>query len=144
VQTFMPFPDYVSSAQVLDRQRLGKQRVEALQIAFSLWDKEYGWQHHPAVKMWRGYEVALTMYGLAVCKTWINRGYQDSCLTKIQFVGRQFLQQGRHYERPWWMGLDKFHRSHQSNLMRKLPEHYREHFSTPAGMPYYWPEGKRS
>lgn len=25
----------------------------------------YGWRHHPAVKMWRGWEEALVRYGLA-------------------------------------------------------------------------------
>ena len=32
MQTFLPFPDFQQSAAVLDRVRLGKQRVEALQI----------------------------------------------------------------------------------------------------------------
>ena len=32
MQTFMPYPDYSESARCLDRQRLGKQRVEAFQI----------------------------------------------------------------------------------------------------------------
>ena len=32
MQTFLPYPDFARSAAVLDRQRLGKQRVEVLQI----------------------------------------------------------------------------------------------------------------
>ncbi|HET9348893.1 MAG TPA: pyrimidine dimer DNA glycosylase/endonuclease V, partial [Arthrobacter sp.] len=31
MQTFLPFPDFQQSAAALDRARLGKQRVEALQ-----------------------------------------------------------------------------------------------------------------
>lgn len=30
MQTFLPYPDFVESASVLDRQRLGKQRVEVI------------------------------------------------------------------------------------------------------------------
>ncbi len=30
VQTFLPYPDFCGTALVLDRKRLGKQRVEAL------------------------------------------------------------------------------------------------------------------
>ena len=32
MQTFLPYADFQRSAQVLDYKRLGKQRVEALQI----------------------------------------------------------------------------------------------------------------
>ena len=32
MQTFLPYPDFVKSALVLDYRRLGKQRVEARQI----------------------------------------------------------------------------------------------------------------
>jgi hypothetical protein len=32
VQTFLPYADFAESARVLDRARLGKQRVEALQV----------------------------------------------------------------------------------------------------------------
>lgn len=33
MQTFLPYPDFRQSAKVLDRARLGKQRVECLQLA---------------------------------------------------------------------------------------------------------------
>jgi len=36
MQTFLPYPDFKRSAQVLDRQRLGKQRVENLQLMTAL------------------------------------------------------------------------------------------------------------
>ena len=36
MQTFLPFPDFVASARSLDRLRLGKQRVETLQILNAL------------------------------------------------------------------------------------------------------------
>jgi len=32
MQTFLPFPDFKKSASCLDYKRLGKQRVEGLQI----------------------------------------------------------------------------------------------------------------
>jgi Pyrimidine dimer DNA glycosylase len=32
VQTFLPYPDFARTAAVLDDRRLGKQRVEVLQI----------------------------------------------------------------------------------------------------------------
>ena len=44
MQTFLPYSSFYQSARVLDRQRLGKQRVETLQILKSLSDPTYGWQ----------------------------------------------------------------------------------------------------
>lgn len=54
MQTFLPYSSFKDSARVLDRQRLGKQRVENMQIITALLDPDYGWQNHPAVNMWRG------------------------------------------------------------------------------------------
>ena len=36
MQTFLPYPDFARSAQALDMRRLGKQRVEVLQILGTL------------------------------------------------------------------------------------------------------------
>lgn len=74
MQTFLPYEDYSWSAAVLDRQRLGKQRVEVMQILRALAGETIGWKNHPAVRMWRGSEYALIVYGLAVCHEWVGRG----------------------------------------------------------------------
>jgi hypothetical protein len=42
VQTFLPYPDFRRTAEVLDSPRLGKQRVETLQILRALELPEYG------------------------------------------------------------------------------------------------------
>ena len=36
MQTFLPYPDFAASAAALDDRRLGKQRVEALQVLRAL------------------------------------------------------------------------------------------------------------
>ncbi|NIR59253.1 MAG: cytoplasmic protein, partial [Gammaproteobacteria bacterium] len=51
-------------------RRLGRQRVEAFQVLRGLTFPGYGWRHHPAVKMWAGYEEALVRYGLEICAVW--------------------------------------------------------------------------
>lgn len=85
MQTFVPLPDFADTMAVLDRRRLGKQRVETFQILATLLriptlDGKIrdGWRHHPAVKMWRGHEVSLARYGLAACDAWSSRGHQDN------------------------------------------------------------------
>ena len=52
MQTFLPYKSFVKSAQCLDNKRLGKQRVEAMQILKSIYIEDYGWKNHPATKMW--------------------------------------------------------------------------------------------
>jgi hypothetical protein len=167
MQTFLPFPHFTMSAMVLDRQRLGKQRVEALQIlkalkagAFQCLScgqpvthfnsyktgyhcyhceaplKQTPWYNHPAVKMWKGYEAGLMLYLKEMCQEWTRLGYKDTCWEKAQEFGFHseptFL--------PNWFGSPQFHLSHQSNLLRKDPEHYGQFFfGVPDDLPYVWP-----
>ena len=134
MQTFLPYSDFESSARVLDRQRLGKQRVEVLQILNALNGESRGWTSHPATRMWRGYVPALVSYGLAICAEWRARGYIDNCAGRIA----AFADSGP--TPPPWLGDPAFHASHRSNLLRKEPEHYR-HFGWTDGpdLPYIWP-----
>src|SRR3954451_3124967 len=78
MQTFLPYAGFTASAEVLDPKRLGKQRVETLQVLRGLTLPTYGWRHHPAVKMWRGYEEALGRYALDVAEVWTGTGRADT------------------------------------------------------------------
>lgn len=135
MQTFLPYPDFAESARVLDYRRLGKQRVEAKQILMVLLGETKAWQNHPAVRMWRGHTQCLASYGAAICTEWISRGYKDTLWP--YFVKLMGDDSG---PCPAWLGNSDFHRSHQSNLVRKLPSHYRQHFpDVPDNLPYVWP-----
>lgn len=131
MQTFLPYSDFTQSARVLDRQRLGKQRLEALQLLRGQW------VHHPASKMWRGYEYMLAEYAEATCLEWISRGYKDTCLGKILEEKKRFSYQCP----PPWLGDESFHASHRSNLLRKDFNHYIQFFDGPTDLPYVWPRG---
>lgn len=138
MQTFVPEPDYIGSVAVLDRQRLGKQRVETLQIMNVLAGLTKGWTNHPAVKMWRGNEYSLLLYQTATCNEWTRRGYKDTCLDKTRAVFYDHFDSPG--EKPFWWGDDRIHLSHRSNLIRKDPEHYRKFWADcPDDIEYYWP-----
>jgi hypothetical protein len=113
MQTFLPYPNYLESAKVLDRQRLGKQRVEAKQILQVLLGQSTAWQHHPAVKMWGGYTGQLAWYGKTMCIEWIRRGYNDNL---EQFFN---LYSDSNSTIPPWLGDDAFHSSHRAALLLK-------------------------
>ena len=83
VQTFLPYPDFAASAAVLDYRRLGKQRVEALQVLRAVTRAVYGWKRHPVVRMWVTHPEGVAAYGLAVCHEWVQRGHSDTCAATI-------------------------------------------------------------
>ena len=145
MQTFLPYADFARSAEVLDRRRLGKQRIEAMQVLNALTRPGHGWRHHPAALMWRGWEPALVAYGVAVCDAWTRLGFADTCRAQIA-AGRDLLSQAdlaAAGELPAWLGDTEFHRAHQSNLLRKDPDWYGRFFSgVPADLPYIWPRGR--
>lgn len=134
MQTFLPFESFSDSALCLDDRRLGKQRVEVLQILNTLRNGG-GWSNHPAVKMWRGCEGGLALYGMTICNEWLRRGFKDTTLEKI----RPIYLHGP-VNLPLWLGSSDFHRSHQSNLLRKNPLHYGPWFpDVSPDLPYVWP-----
>jgi len=148
VQTFTPYADFEASARVLDAKRLGKQRVEVIQIVRALTVPGYAWANHPAVLMWRGFEEALGRYGLIVCDVWLERGFGDTCATTIAAdLARAGVPRLRSYPElaaaealPRWLFDVDLQRSHQSALVRKDPDHYRPHFpDVPDDLPYVWP-----
>ncbi len=154
IQTFLPYADFDRCAAVLDNMRLGKQRVETLQIIQVLvrlrWNNTAGviesfapkgWRNHPAVLMWQGYESALAAYQDATCREWTSRGFNDTCQRKttglLVAAGRDG---GGGLQDPPWLGDEALHRSHQSNLVRKDPEFYAPIFvGVPPDLPYVWP-----
>lgn len=137
MQTFLPYPDFKKSLQALDYRRLGKQRVEAMQLIGALEGTKKGWANHPATLMWRGYLPALKLYHDEAIKEWVRRGYKNT----MQLMNPKPAT----VKMPPWFGDRKFHRSHQSNLVRKLPEHYRAYFpKVPSDLPYVWPSASDS
>ena len=131
MQTFLPYANFSRSARALDYKRLGKQRVEALQIHNIVSGKRTtgGWVNHPAVKMWKGYAAALAVYHNTMIDEWVDRGYNNN-MPKLP-VG--------HLETPTWLGDERLHSSHRSNLLRKDADFY----GTKGGqespdMGYFW------
>jgi Pyrimidine dimer DNA glycosylase len=146
VQTFLPYSRFDASAAVLDDLRLGKQRVETMQILRALVYPSYkGWKNHPATAQWRGFTDALVCYGVAMCTEWERRGRADAVRASLlEFGGGvthdedELAYRGR---LPPWLGVPSYHASHRASLVAKLPEHYRGHFpDADPDLPYVWPE----
>jgi hypothetical protein len=144
MQTFVPDSDYSISAACLDNKRLGKQRLECKQILLALGvaigphsPGKKGWQNHPAVRMWQGAEYELCLYGLDMCREWRDtRKFNDT-------LGEQFLavlEKLPETPKPAWLGDERVHASHRSNLLRKDKEFYGKfEWAEPDDLPYFWP-----
>lgn len=145
MQTFLPYSDFVTCAEVLDTPRLGKQRVETLQILRALELPDYGWQNHPAVRMWRGHTEALVRYGLDCALVWMARDHPDTTFEQIaEFApsvrDRTQADLAQAGMLPSWLGDERLHVSHRSRLIAKDPQFYRERFAgTVEGLDYFWP-----
>ena len=130
MQTFLPYPDFRESLESLDYKRLGKQRVEALQLVKSIYIEDYGWRNHPCSRMWREYPNALIEYMNIAIDVWVERGYNNTMHKGI--VDKDSLVY------PTWLGDTKFHDSHKANLLYKDYDFYsRYNWSVDKKLPYY-------
>lgn len=159
MQTFLPYPSFRDSARCLDVKRLGKQRVECKQILLALGadvgehrgNLESRWRNHPAVKMWRGHEHSLAEYAEIVCIVWQQLGFKDTLRDQFRETALRISVYSKLSKKKWgstwnpasspnWLGYDRLHASHRSNLLRKDAKHYGQFgWRETADLPYFWP-----
>lgn len=161
MQTFVPLFGSADTAQVLDRARLNKQALEGWQILMNLVQLDptgnhrvsRGWSNHPAVRMWRGHEGALTVYIVQMVMEWEKRGYrstiaQKTITTYIQAVKLGRITKDSHRLPPWMKNKELFARISSSHRMALLNKDY-EWYSQfgweedtgvrPESYDYVWP-----
>lgn len=146
----MPYASFTQTAEVLDYRRLNKQKLEAMQIInaiemrklgidkiYIVKEKKYkavGWYNHPATVTWENYVPALKMYCNVMIKEWIRRGYKNTM--KLYDIKEPIII-------PPFIGNEKLHASHRSNLLRKDYGYYSKFgWTEPDDLPYYWPNSK--
>lgn len=148
MQTFLTHgADFRTTAHILDRKRLMKQRVETYQIMKVLAGETSGWTRHPAVLMWRGYPQWLLSYQFAITEEVLRRGYEDTTLDKtIATMLRMGVDGGATYDNaPPWINDQRIANSHRYALYIKDPEHYAAFYAPERPETccdrcnYYWP-----
>lgn len=141
--TFITDRDPNVTAKLLDSKRLGKQRIEALQILNSLVGISKP-SNHPAFKMWKGYEeYLLYSYIPAIMNEWKRRGYSNTlCDIRVEELKKMVPMPGE-LEQPEWFG-EKVFVTHKSRLIQKNKEYYKPLFpDVPENLAYYWPIGRK-
>jgi hypothetical protein len=141
MQTFVPKTEsFDAIAKVLDRQRLNKQALEGWQILMTLLELDpqgnhripKGWVNHPAVKMWRGHEMALYLYIEAMVTEWKRRGYKSTIGDKAKATILRAVELGlledSESSNPAWMSYQPQYKeiasSHRLALLNKDYEWY--------------------
>ncbi len=137
MQTFLPFPDFKKSLEVLDNKRLGKQRVETYQIISAITRRPKldgtpykGWTNHPCSVMWGKFVPALKLYLNLSIDEWIKRGFKNTMV-------KETIEEEIIY--PDWLGFEDFHSSHRANLLKKESDYYSKYnwIENPQD-PYVW------
>lgn len=134
MQTFLPYPSFRWSARVLDPDRLGNQFYnEGMTLA-----RGNGWSHHPAFKMWIGYERHLCRYLEECYLELLSRDldYSEHLIELDDIMARYPEDQPE----PWWLGDDRLHSTHRAALLFKDYDYYRAFgWSEQPEFDYWWP-----
>lgn len=146
MQTFLPYKSFIDSLECLDDDRLGKQRVEAMQIVNALtgerrktfptpFDDESNpeiWKNHTASRMWKDHIPALRHYHNLAIDVWVARGKQNY-MDKYDLSGLKI-------RKPYWLYWPEFCASHRAALLFKFPEHYSQFgWTEKPELNYIWP-----
>lgn len=143
LMTLLPLPDFDASARCLDRQRLSRQCQDARMILEALLGRAHTAKRlpQPGVQMWKGYEKALALYGIAVCERSSSPAIHDNLRTWFVYMVEPGPSGVVHVKWPKWFGHKDFHASHRSYLLKHSPEFYGP-LGWPDGpdLPLVWPE----
>ena len=166
MQTFVPLTSSNADiARVLDNKRLNKQALDGWQILMTLLELDpagehrepKGWRNHPAVKMWRGHELALYDYVVAMVTEWKARGYKSTIADKAaQTVARAVelqLIDSSSWTSPTWVSdrelFEEVAASHRRALLCKEYAWYSQ-FNWPEDIgvepityEYVWPKTRQ-
>lgn len=135
MQIFMPYADPFKTAKCLDNRRLGKQRIEALQIIQvnikkQVWAIPRSIKNHPVTKMWKGYESYLFFYVECMMLEWeLERDFNNDACGKVFDNLALSLDFRKAYRMdhglPKKINVD-FIKSHRALLYKKDPDYYSE------------------
>ena len=141
-RTWVPLEDMTASAATLNQQHIVAQLGEGSIVLRALLEPcdGAGWRHHPAVRMWRGYEPAFVRYLVLHSAEARRRGYYtvnfDRRFTTAggaaDFFDTNFAVVSAHMPpnlvpasivMPWWWG-GEIHARDRAALVARFPEHY--------------------
>lgn len=147
VNTFITSESLEECAKNLDNLRLGKQRVECIQLISFIENKDNkGFRNHPILIMWSNNVDALKVYCNFMIREWIKRGFTNTIElydldeSKIVFYKNIYNEETKLTEIikpeikddsivfPIWFNWKPLILSHQSSLLKKNFDYYSKIF----------------
>lgn len=130
MQTFLPYTNTLDAARTLDNKRLNKQILECYQIlnVLSGKSKSGAWRNHPAVLMWKGYEMGLWRYVESMVSIASLRGIKtENNVNNLNALYKECHEDWGNDHPAFWRDQDQVMRlitTHRANLFRKDPLYY--------------------
>ena len=164
IELYVPYWKFDKTMASLDTKTLDESRYHAKLILDSIIKDDY--RKNPLiiesqVKMWKGCENAIALYGLMACREFMRRGKKDhnfrfhfqDFLLKLkpndpQYFGPDFTFDKLNNDDdpalteffPWFFGNKTFHLVQKSLLIRKSFEHYMPQWpGVPNNIPLWYP-----
>jgi hypothetical protein len=116
INTYLPYPSFELSAEVLDNKRLVTQRLHAFKLIKTIVEGEGPLTAHPASHMWGRNPAALMRYHDVI----------------VNHISLRFMRPGgfrfdqKAYTMPDWFGDLEFHSRHKASLLAQDEAHYRK------------------
>lgn len=102
------------------------------------------YENHPMVLFWRGYEMSLCRYGIAICNEWMKRGYQDNTRHFFLKMLNEYRKENDMIDPPW-INSRELHIAHKASLLRKNHKWYSQFgWKVDISTPSYYPVTKDS
>lgn len=146
MNTWLPYPDYLESARVLDPATLVDQPNQVLAILDVIHESDtsiYRGAPDQVVNMWRDHEAQLCEYGLTMVEQCLQGPSEFTNLARVKENLEWHLDcatSGEYsMDKPKWFGDLDFHDSHKAALLRTMPEFYRDKFDVDRTLPLIWP-----
>ena len=133
MQVFHPYKSALKSIQCLDNSRMGKQRLECIQILLANNNIDTEWEvpksvpPHKNVVLWKNYSGYLFYYLGILLNEWEDRGMKNFVCRGMYEKLRNIYGLQENTKRPRFID-NKFIQTQRLSLLNKKMEHYYKFF----------------
>lgn len=139
ITTLRPYAEHTATADCLHERDLRSQLQLVKSLLNTLHQQGHHHshieEHHPLLGMWRGYELNLTAYGLALHEA--RRFKSDD--TEAWLMQHMVWAESGSMDPPWWLAYPEVHLGCKSYLLRSDYGFYSKKFKDVAlDEPLFW------
>jgi hypothetical protein len=144
MHTYLPYSNASINTAILSEVDLSQQIRAGLTILETLHGRDKGWQWHPAIGMWNGFEEMLAQRIVQLGIEWVNQGFRDTfnISGRLESMGYDLRYlRSQNVSTPWWWGDKPFHAAQRAALVRHDRSWYAPIFKgkVDGGLPELWP-----